>query len=266
MSQLPAHSTPVTLGFLTVLQEPSGWLGGYLVTNGWGRPLEFRLTTAVQPNRVQTASTARRYRIPHADLIGKTLVEKTAAKPDLIVTDAPAALAAAVARRDAGGRAAAAGRPPTPTPLDHPRAARGAAASGAVRDRPRRGRRRSSTASTRRSIWRAVRPDPRGDRRGPQDGGDQPCRLTDHGRARASATESTPTASLRSEFAATAVRPAARSRRPRSAAAHRLAVGAVARPARTDRHDGRLEVPRAAGRVRAARRDSRPTRRPAGTR
>lgn len=84
---------PLTLGFLAVLQEPTGWLGGYLVTNGWGRPLEFRLTTAVQPNRVQTAlygPTLVEYL--HADVIGKTLVEKTGTKPDLIVTDSPSAL------------------------------------------------------------------------------------------------------------------------------------------------------------------------------
>jgi hypothetical protein len=84
---------PLTLGFLTVVQEPTGWLGGYLVTNAWGRPLEFRLSTAVQPNRVQAVlygPTLREYL--HADLIGKTLVEKTATKPDLIVTDAVAAL------------------------------------------------------------------------------------------------------------------------------------------------------------------------------
>src|SRR4051812_23734213 len=41
------------LGFLSVLQENGGFLGGYLVTNYWGRPVEFRLSTAVQPNRVQ---------------------------------------------------------------------------------------------------------------------------------------------------------------------------------------------------------------------
>jgi hypothetical protein len=83
----------VTLGFLTALQEPTGWLGGYLLTNAWGRPLEFRLTTAVQPNRVQAVlygPTLSEYL--HADLIGKTLVEKTAGKPDLIVTDSPDAL------------------------------------------------------------------------------------------------------------------------------------------------------------------------------
>ena len=43
----------LALGFLTVLREANGYLGGYLVVNGWGRPLEFRLTSAVQPNRVQ---------------------------------------------------------------------------------------------------------------------------------------------------------------------------------------------------------------------
>jgi hypothetical protein len=87
-------NSPLALAFLAVLQEQTGWLGGYLVTNGWGRPLEFRLTTAVQPNRVQTAlygPTLVDY--IHADVIGKTLVEKTGTKPDLIVTDSPPALA-----------------------------------------------------------------------------------------------------------------------------------------------------------------------------
>lgn len=83
----------VALGFLTVIQEPTGWVGGYLVTNAWGRPLEFRLTSAVQPNRVQTVlygPTLNEYL--HADVIGKALVEKTSIRPDLIVTDCPAVL------------------------------------------------------------------------------------------------------------------------------------------------------------------------------
>ncbi len=92
MSDRPQPAT-ITLGFLTILQEPTGWVGGYLVTNGWGRPLEFRLSTAVQPNRVQAVlygPTLREYL--QADVIGKALVEKTSVKPDLIVTDAPGAL------------------------------------------------------------------------------------------------------------------------------------------------------------------------------
>jgi len=114
------------LAFLAVIQEPSGWLGGYLVTNGWGRPLEFRLTTAVQPNRVQAAlygPTLNEYLV--AELIGKTLVEKTAAKPDLIVSETAGALPLRsriempiVALRPVSAPADA-------VALDHPRAARG---------------------------------------------------------------------------------------------------------------------------------------------
>jgi hypothetical protein len=81
-------SPTFNLGFLTVLQEANGYLGGYLATNAWGRPLEFRLGTAVQPNRVQQilyGPTLRPYIC--ADLIGKTLVEKTTTAVQVIVTD-----------------------------------------------------------------------------------------------------------------------------------------------------------------------------------
>ena len=87
-------ASPPTLAFLTIQQEPAGWAGYYLVTNAWGRPLEFRLSSAVQPNRVQTAlygPTLMDYL--HGDVIGKALVEKTSLKPDLIVTDGVPGLA-----------------------------------------------------------------------------------------------------------------------------------------------------------------------------
>jgi hypothetical protein len=75
------------------MHEPSGYLGGYLVTNTWGRPLEFRLSTAVQPNRVQQilyGGTLEPYIC--ADLIGKTLVDKTGIPVQLVVTDSAMAL------------------------------------------------------------------------------------------------------------------------------------------------------------------------------
>lgn len=78
----------VNLGFLTVLQEAGGYLGGYLVTNVWGRPLEFRLSTPVQPNRVHQilyGNTLQPYIC--ADLIGKTLVDKAAAPIQMVLTD-----------------------------------------------------------------------------------------------------------------------------------------------------------------------------------
>ncbi len=79
---------PIHLGFLTVFQEATGYLGGYLTTNSWGRPLEFRLSTAVQPNRVQSilyGSTLQEYLC--ADLIGKTLIDKTSTPVQILFTD-----------------------------------------------------------------------------------------------------------------------------------------------------------------------------------
>jgi hypothetical protein len=81
------------LGFLTVLHESNGYLGGYLVTNSWGRPLEFRVSTAVQPNRfhqILYGGTLQPYIC--ADLIGKTLIEKTNMRAGLLVTDCESAL------------------------------------------------------------------------------------------------------------------------------------------------------------------------------
>jgi hypothetical protein len=90
----PTNSAaPLNLGFLTVVHEPTGYHGGYLVTNQWGRPLEFRLSTAVQPNRIQQvlyAGTLQAYVC--ADLIGKTLVDKTGVPVQLVLTDTEAVL------------------------------------------------------------------------------------------------------------------------------------------------------------------------------
>jgi len=90
----PATTAPGNnLGFLTILQEPAGTLGGYLVTNLWGRPLEFRLTSAVQPNRVQHilyGDTLNQYLC--GELIGKTLIDKSATPAQWIITDHAAAL------------------------------------------------------------------------------------------------------------------------------------------------------------------------------
>jgi hypothetical protein len=93
--QTVASTAPaaLNLGFLMIVHEPNGYVGGYLVTNQWGRPLEFRLSTAVQPNRVQQVlygGTLEPYIC--ADLIGKTLVEKTSVPPGLVLTDCASAL------------------------------------------------------------------------------------------------------------------------------------------------------------------------------
>jgi hypothetical protein len=87
-------ATPFTqLGFLTILRDANGFLGGYLVTNLWGRPLEFRLSTAVQPNRVQQILYAHTLGgFVCGELVGKTLIEKTSTTAHLVLTDTADAL------------------------------------------------------------------------------------------------------------------------------------------------------------------------------
>lgn len=86
-------ATPANLGFLTIAQEASGYLGGYLVTNPWGRPLEFRLSSAVQPNRVHQILYGKSLEpFLCSDLIGKTLIEKASTPVQTVIVDHPAAL------------------------------------------------------------------------------------------------------------------------------------------------------------------------------
>lgn len=84
-----SRPTPVALGFLTVVPDGGGYHGGYLVTNAWGRPLEFRVSSAVQPNRIQQilyGPTLEEYLC--GELIGRTLVEKSSTPVQLLLTDA----------------------------------------------------------------------------------------------------------------------------------------------------------------------------------
>jgi len=83
----------VNLGFLTIVQEANSSAGGYLVTNSWGRPLEFRLSTAVQPSRVhQILYGSTLWSYVCADLIGKTLLDKAAVPVRMVFTDHDAVL------------------------------------------------------------------------------------------------------------------------------------------------------------------------------
>ena len=67
-----------------------GCVGGLLVTNHNGRPLEFQCTTPVKPDRTQEILYGRMLR-PWllGELIGKTLLDRVAIKPELIVTSDP---------------------------------------------------------------------------------------------------------------------------------------------------------------------------------
>ena len=87
--------TQPALGFLTVLEQaPHGLMGGYLVLNGAGRPLEFHCTAPIKPNRAQQilyGPTLEPYL--YGEQIGQALAAKASLEPLLICTDLRPALA-----------------------------------------------------------------------------------------------------------------------------------------------------------------------------
>jgi hypothetical protein len=83
------------LGFLTVVEDAEqGLLGGYLLLNAAGRPLEFHCTAPVKANRAQEilyGPTLRPFLF--GELIGQTLLAKSKLAPLLVCTDSEPMLA-----------------------------------------------------------------------------------------------------------------------------------------------------------------------------
>jgi hypothetical protein len=77
------------LGFLTAVEDPErGFVGGLLITNRFGRPLEFQCTAPVKPSRTQQilyGPTLKPYVL--GELIGRTLLEKVGVKPHLVMVE-----------------------------------------------------------------------------------------------------------------------------------------------------------------------------------
>jgi hypothetical protein len=88
---LPHSPDALQLGFLAVVETDAGGLvGGLLVTNKLGRPLEFQCTTPVRPNRTQEilyGPTLRPFLC--SELIGRTLMERLQVQPHLLLIDQP---------------------------------------------------------------------------------------------------------------------------------------------------------------------------------
>lgn len=94
MTASPAKSPPC-LGFLTVVEQAElGLLGGYLLLNAAGRPLEFHCTAPVKPNRAQEilyGATLRPFL--YGEQIGQTLLTKSKLTPLVVCTDSEPMLA-----------------------------------------------------------------------------------------------------------------------------------------------------------------------------
>ena len=93
------RKSPSAVGFLTVLEHSQhGLMGGYLVLNIAGRPLEFHCTAPVKPNRAQQilyGPTLEPYL--YGEQIGHALVSKSSLEPLVIFTDRPPAIAVRMA-------------------------------------------------------------------------------------------------------------------------------------------------------------------------
>jgi len=86
---MSGQKTTTGLGFLRVLElDGGGFVGGMLVTNQLGRPLEFQCTTPLKPNRTQVILYGPTLApFIYSELIGKTLFARLDIKPQLIVID-----------------------------------------------------------------------------------------------------------------------------------------------------------------------------------
>src|SRR5438105_4932578 len=77
------------LGFLTVIENADlGLIGGYLLLNAAGRPLEFHCTAPVKANRTQEilyGPTLKPYL--YGEQIGQTLLAKSKLTPVVVCTD-----------------------------------------------------------------------------------------------------------------------------------------------------------------------------------
>lgn len=73
------------LGMLNV-DKGAGYRGGILVTDGWGKPLEFRCTAPVRPNPLQKTLYGQTL-LPHiaVELIGLPLLLSILEKPVLVI-------------------------------------------------------------------------------------------------------------------------------------------------------------------------------------
>jgi hypothetical protein len=88
MNAASPKSSPC-LGFLTVIENAElGLIGGYLLLNAAGRPLEFHCTAPVKANRTQEilyGPTLKPYL--YGEQIGQTLLTKSKLTPVVICTD-----------------------------------------------------------------------------------------------------------------------------------------------------------------------------------
>ena len=81
----------VSLGFITVVDHDElGCIGGYLILNLGGRPLEFHCTAPVRANRAQQILYGVSLKpFLYGELVGRSLIEKGLETPIAILANQP---------------------------------------------------------------------------------------------------------------------------------------------------------------------------------
>jgi hypothetical protein len=81
----------VSLGFITVVDHDElGCIGGYLILNMGGRPLEFHCTAPVRANRAQQILYGVSLKpFLYGELVGRSLIEKGLETPIVILANQP---------------------------------------------------------------------------------------------------------------------------------------------------------------------------------
>ncbi|MEZ6090130.1 MAG: hypothetical protein R3C05_19300 [Pirellulaceae bacterium] len=89
-----ASKNDIHLGFYLVQNdEVAGWMGGYLVLNMNGRPLEFHCSLPLRPTRTQQilyGPSLESYLV--GDLIGRAVLGRAKLKTDIVLVEHPEAL------------------------------------------------------------------------------------------------------------------------------------------------------------------------------
>ena len=84
----------LTIGFLSIEDDQEyGFLGGYLMLNGWGRPQEFHCTSPVRPTRTHEILYGAELKpFLYGEQIGGTLLHAAKLMPAFVCVDSLATL------------------------------------------------------------------------------------------------------------------------------------------------------------------------------
>jgi len=83
----PSEKSVASVGYLSVVEDDVGHVGGLLMLNVQARPVEFHCTAPVKPSRAQEVLYGATLQAYVVEQIGKTLIAKSKLSPVFLATD-----------------------------------------------------------------------------------------------------------------------------------------------------------------------------------